>query len=279
LGIGVVSWTQFVLSLSGSFYVLMTGSLVLHEVFGHGLMSLLCGSRGITFAVTPGFAGWAAGTDPADPAKAWVIRYAGIAVNMTLGLLVLGVLRLRPPRLSPAGLALFWLGTTELGHALGYTLQGLVFRQGDAASLPEVLGPVGRIVAILVVSGLFVVFALWALSGAAGFVRDHFLSPSPAAFRRDFILAFTLPMASVILWAPGLPRREFWTVAAFDVAVLVVLVLVTAWSVRRLPTPRDPPGTPISGGWATGWALLAIAAFGATHFWLSRGVTFYFRQP
>jgi hypothetical protein len=253
----------------------MTASLFLHEVLGHGLMSMVCGSRGLTFAVTSGFAGWARGTEPPDPGKAWMITYAGIGVNLALGLLVLGLLRMRPPRLTRAGLPLFWLGTTELGHALGYTLQGLIFRQGDAAALPEALGPAGRSVAILLVGGSFLALALWTLAGAAEFIRDHFRSQSLAAFRGDFVLGFTLPMASLILWAPGLPNREFWTVAAFDAAVVLILVVVTAWSVRRLPPGRDPAGVPISAASATGWVISAFVTFAGTHFWSSRGVTFY----
>src|SRR5262245_45290952 len=137
----------------------MTLSLVLHEILGHGLMSVLCGSRGMTFSVSPGFAGWAVGTEPPNPADRGLITWAGIAVNLIVGLLVLGALRLRSPRLTPTGLALFWAGTTELGHALGYTLQGLVFQQGDAEQLPEMLGPAGRVAATVALAVLFLVLA------------------------------------------------------------------------------------------------------------------------
>lgn len=255
----------------------MTASLVLHEILGHGLMSVLCGAPGMTFSVSPGFAGWAVGTEPPRPGDVGLITWAGIAVNLAVGLLVLGLLRLRSPRLTPTGLVLFWAATTELGHALGYTLQGLVFQQGDAEHLPAILGPAGRIAAMVVLGALFLVLARWALRSASGFVRDHFRSPTPAAFRRDFVLGFTLPMTALIMWAPGLPRREAWTILAFDLAVLVVLFGVTAWCVRDMPPERERPGVPVTGRWALGWAVAALATFTAAHFWLSKGVTVSFR--
>ena len=175
------------------------------------------------------------------------------------------------------GLALFWAGTTELGHAVGYTLQGLVFQQGDAEHLPTLLGPVGQVVLTVTLAGLFLALARWALLGAGGFVRDHFRSPTLPAFRRDFVLGFTLPMAAVVLWAPGLPRRQAWTILVFDLAVLVVNFAVTAWCVRRMPAERERPGVPITGRWALGWTLAALATFTAAHFWLSKGVTVTFR--
>lgn len=271
------TWIYFILGLSGAFYVLMTGSLVVHEILGHGLTSVLFGAPGMTFSVSTGFAGWAVGTEPPQPGAVGFITWAGIAVNLAIGLAVLGLLRLRSPRLSPAGLVLYWAGTTELGHALGYTLQGLVFQQGDAEYLPATLGTVGRVTATVVLGVLFLLLARWALKGAAGFIRDHFRSSTPAAFRRDFVLGFTLPMAALVMWAPGLPRREAWTILAFDLAVLVVLFGVTAWCVREMPPHREHRGLPITARWALGWSVAAVATFTAAHFWLSKGVTVYFR--
>jgi len=269
----VLNWVTFVLALSGSFYVLMTISLVMHEIFGHGLAAILCGARGMKFSVNTGFAGWAVGTEPPSPQHVWIITYAGIAVNLLIGLGALGWLRLRRPRLSLAGLVLYWLGTTELGHALGYTLQGLIFHQGDADRLPLILGPSGRVLAMVFLGGLFLLLAWWTLSGAAGFIRDHFQSPSLPAFRAHFFVGFTLPMAAIILWAPGLPRRDTWTIVAFDLCVLTVLFLVTAWSVRRMPRESQPRGVPIGGWAATAWTTAALAAFAVTYLWLTPGVT------
>jgi hypothetical protein len=255
----------------------MTLSLVIHEIFGHGLAAILCGSRGMTFCVDSGFAGWAVGTEAPSLVHAGVIRYAGIAVNLLVGGAALGVLRLRPPRLSLSGLALFWLGTTELGHALGYTLQGLMFHQGDAEFLPSILGPGGRILLSVGLAGLFVLLGSWALSGAAGFIRDHFQSTSLPAFRAHFFLGFTLPMAAMILWAPGLPHRETWTVVAFDVCVLLVLLLITFWSVRRMPGDAGLRGLPIAGWSGLAWMSGAVALFAVTRLWLSHGVTVFVR--
>ncbi len=270
----VLDWVIFVLALSGSFYVLMTISLVMHEIFGHGLAAILCGARGMTFSVNTGFAGWAMGTEPPSPQHVWIITYAGITVNLLIGLGALGLLRLRRPRLSWSGLILYWLGTTELGHALGYTLQGLLFHQGDADRLPLILGPSGRFLATASLSGLFLLLACWALSGAAGFIRDHFQSRSLPEFRAHFFAGFTLPMAAIILWAPGLPRRDPWTVVAFDLCVLTVLFLVTAWSVRRMPRESEPRGVPIGGWAAAAWTTGAMATFAVAHLWLSQGITF-----
>jgi len=257
---------------------MMTGSLVLHEIVGHGLAAVLCGASGMTFAVSPGFAGWAVGTEPPVPEDVGLITWAGIAVNLTVGLVVLGMLRLRSPRLTPAGLVLFWTATTELGHAIGYTLQGLIFQQGDAEDLASMLGPMGRLVAIGALGALFVVLARWALRGVAGFIWDHFRSSTPGAFRRDFVLGFTLPMTALVMWAPGLPQRKIWTILAFNFVVLGVLFGLTAWCVRRAPPEREQPGVPITGRWALGWTLAALATFAAAHFWLSKGVTVLIRS-
>ncbi len=273
-----MDWIIFVLALSGSFYVLMTISLVMHEIFGHGLAAILCGARGMTFSVNTGFAGWAVGTEAPSPQHAWIITYAGIAVNLLIGLGALGLLKLRPPRLSLTGLVLYWLGTTELGHALGYTLQGLLFQQGDADALPLLLGPFGRILATAVLAGLFLLLACWSLSGAAGFIRDHFRSSSLPAFRAHFFAGFTLPMAAIILWAPGLPRRNPWTVVAFDLCVLTVLFMVTAWCVRRMPRESERRGAPIGGWAAAAWMMGAMATFAVAHVWLSQGITVRLQQ-
>lgn len=272
----VLSWIRFILALAGSFYICMTGSLVLHEVLGHGLASVLCGSRGMTFVVDPGFAGWAVGTDPPSPSHIWIITYAGIAVNVLVGVAALLALRCRRLRLTPASLALFWVATTELGHAIGYTLMGLLFRQGDAARLPELLGPAGRDASIALLTGLFLLLARWALSTAAGFVRDHFRSAGLRAFRTHFLLGFTLPMAAVVVGSPGLPGRPFWTIVAFDACVLAVALVVTVWSVRRLPPATEPEGVPVGGWGSVAWTVGAGGTFAAAQFWLSRGVTLTF---
>src|SRR5690348_10040036 len=81
------SWAFFAPALVGSLYVLMTGSLFVHEVLGHGLAAVLDGSPGIAFRINPGFSGTGGGTRLPSPRGEWVIRFAGLAVNTLVGLL------------------------------------------------------------------------------------------------------------------------------------------------------------------------------------------------
>lgn len=263
-------WTRFTLALACSFYVLMTASIFVHEVLGHGLAHVLLGSRRITFAINPGFAGWASG---GVGGGGWFTLMAGIAMNGIAGLLTLAVLRFRRPRLTPAGLPLFWLATTESGHALGYTIQGLLFRQGDASILQYTLGRGGAVFVATLLGGLMVVLAFWTLSGVAGFVRDHYGSQTPWSFRKAFFASFTIPIALIVVIAPGLPGRTKGTAIAFDAGVLTLLVLVTIWTVRRMPPDTESKGRPISWRVALAWTAGALVTFAVTALWLSEGVT------
>jgi hypothetical protein len=271
------SWSCFALAITGSLYVLMTGSLAVHEILGHGLAAVLDGSPGMVFRVNPGFSGTGGGTGTPSPSGEWVIRFAGIGVNTVVGLLALVLQRRRQAGLTPLGLLLFWVATTQLGHALGYTLQGLLFFHGDAGGLPLLIGRVWRVVGVVVLSSLFVLLARWALSTAAGFVRDHFQPASPAGFRRDFLLGFTLPMAVLVLVAPGFPERDLSTTLIFDGGVLAVLLGVSVWALRRLPSEAEPKGRPIPARVALAWTAGALATFAICSLWLTRGVTVVLR--
>jgi len=255
----------------------MTGSLFVHEVLGHGLAAVLDGSPGLLFRINPGFSGTGGGTRMPSPTGEWVIRFAGIAVNTLIGLLAFILHRWRRAGLTPFGLFLFWVATTQLGHALGYSLQGLLFFHGDAGGLPILIGRVWRVVAIVVLGALFLLLARWALSTVAGFVRDHFQPATLAEFRWAFLLGFTLPMALLVLLAPGFPERDLATTLIFDGGVLAVLLGISLWTLRRLPPESERKGRPIGGSEVLAWTVGALATFAICSLWLTRGVTVVLR--
>jgi hypothetical protein len=252
---------------------MMTASIVVHEVLGHGLAYVLSGSEGIRFAINPGFSGWASGIGSGYSSGAWIVRFGGILANAGTGLCALALLRFRRPTLRPSELVIFWLIATELGHALGYALQGLLFRQGDAGVLPSQLGPIGTVVAVGVLILVFLGLARWALGAMTGFVLDHYEPATVGAFRRAFLSSFTLPMTVIIVVAPGLPHRAAWTIIAFDAGITLVLVLGSLWITRGLPPAVEPKGSPLSWRHFLSWALGALALLAITALWLSKGVT------
>jgi hypothetical protein len=272
-GLSFRSWARFALTFTASLYVLMTGSLFVHEVLGHGLVAVLDGSPGIRFRINPGFSGTGGGIRPASPGGEGVILYAGIGINALVGLLALLLFRWRRGGLSPLRLPLFWVATTELGHALGYTLQGLLFFHGDAGGLPLLLGRSWRVIAIVILGVLFLLLASWSLSTVGGFVRDHFRPPTLRDYRRAFLLGFTLPIALLVLLAPGFPERDLPTILAFDGGVLAILAALSVWTIRRLPAEAEEKGRPITAWAAWGWSVGAVATFALTSLWLTRGVT------
>jgi hypothetical protein len=212
-----------------------------------------------------------------SPGGELFIRYAGLGVNTVVGLLALVFYRRRHAGLTPFGLLSFWVATTQLGHALGYTLQGLLFFHGDAGGLPLLIGRVWRVVAVVVLLALFLLLARWSLSTAAGFVRDHFQPTSLVEFRGAFLLGFTLPMALLVLLAPGFPERDLASILIFDGGVLAVLTGVSLWTVRRLPAETERKGRPLAGWEALAWTAGALATFALCSVWLTRGVTVTFR--
>ncbi len=218
---------SFISVVAGSFYVLMTVSLVLHEMGGHLLAGALCGARSFSFAVTPGFAGWAQSDYIRSSSADFFVQYAGIGINAVVGLSAFAILGFRRPHLTPLSVVLFWLAVTESGHAMGYSLQGLLFGQGDAGTLPNALHPIVRVLTSGVLIAVFLLLAAWALRTIVGFVKSHFRPNNLKDLRRAHFLAFVLPLTILILIAPGLPGRALWTQLVFDGAVVAVLIVAS----------------------------------------------------
>jgi hypothetical protein len=262
-------WLRFALAVAGAFYVLMTLSLVVHEVLGHGGPQVAAGARRLELSVSPGFAGWARGYHQPTPGWRTVIVWGGIGANALVGAAALGVCLWRRPALTPGGLALYWVATTELGQALGYLLMGLAFDQGDAEDLP--LGTGARLVVGGLVFAVFLAFARWSLRTMVGFVVTHFRPADLPALRRTFFLGFGLPLCALVVLAPGLPGRPLWTVVAFNAAVIAVLVAGTFWLSRRMPE-EETAGRPIPWAESAAWTAAAVATFALTYLWLDAGV-------
>lgn len=276
-GKAYLHWLRFVGGTLGCFYVLMTLSLVLHEVLGHGLAAWWCGADWVSVKVAPAFYGSASHGPLAAPELDVVVRYAGIGLNAILGGAAWLALRGRPLALDPTRLSAFWFATTQSGHALAYTLQGLLFRQGDGRDLSEDLGLPGSLLLGIALGLLLLLLFRWALTTLTRFVQDHYQTTNVSDFRRAFLLSFTLPIAVVILLAPGLPGRSPLTRLGFEGSILVLLILGSGWLTRRLPSaPTDDcPNGPISGRAACGWFAAAVGAFLLTTHWLSAGVTLF----
>ncbi len=268
-------WARFTGAVSACFYVMMTLSLAVHEILGHVLAGVACGGTRIAFAIGPGFSGWGTARGDHGQAAATFIQYAGIAANAVVAVAAFGALRFRRPHLSPGGLALFWLAITEAGHAAGYTLQGLLFRQGDARDLPSLLGPVARVGAVAVLAVLFLALAHWALQVLSRFVQEHYGAGDRAALRAAFLSSVTLPLGLIVAVAPGLPGRPLWTRVVFDGAVFAVLVLGSLWCTRQVNRRADPSGARALSSLAAGaWMISALVTFLFTSVWLSEGVRF-----
>lgn len=265
---------SFIGGVAGSFYVLTTLSLLVHEVCGHLLAGALCGARSFSFAVTPGFAGWADSDYVRSAASIQFVQYAGIGVNALVGLVVFASLRFRRPPLGSLSLLLFWLAVTESGHAIGYSLQGLLFAQGDAAALASV-HPFLRVSAGLVLIALFLILASWALCAIVGFVRTHFQLSDAKGLRIALFSAFVLPFAILILGMPGLPGRSLSTRLAFNAFIIAVLIFASLLATAIVSRERaTSSGKPIAVPLAAAWTAIAIlVALGVT-FFLNSGVAF-----
>ena len=268
---------SFVTTVAGSFYVLMALSLLIHEVGGHLLAGALCGARNFSFSVTPGFSGWASSDYIRSDAAVRFVQYAGIGINAIVGFSALAFLRFRRPCLSNRRLIAFWIAVTESGHAIGYLLQGVLFGQGDGSELKRVLPSSARVLIVVCLVVLFLLVAAWALRTIAGFVRDHFRSTNKSQLLREHLVAFALPMAILILVAPGLPGRPFWTRVAFDGAIVLVLLLGSVWAVNVVAkVPLESDGSSISTASGVFWAVAAIALALLTGLSLAQGVQFSF---
>ncbi len=253
-------WARFALGMAGCFYVLMTASVLVHEVIGHGGVAVALGGRLESFSVTAGFAGWAETEDVPAGWRRDAVTWGGIAINAAVGVAALLAWRWRSaPRLGPLTLVHFWVVTTQLGQAIGYPLQGLLFGAGDARSLADLgAAPRGLVGAGLV--GIFGIFAAWALRRIAAFAEEHFAPADARARRRLLLLGFALPIGTLVVAHPGLWQFTVAQKVIFRSGVLLVLVLGCLLAARLTPAGADPSETrPISWPVAVGWAAGAIA--------------------
>ncbi len=268
---------SFATAVIGSFYVLMTLSLLIHEVGGHLLAGALCGARTFSFSVTPGFGGWAISDYIRSESADRFVVYAGIGINAIVGLCALAFLRLRRPGLSNLGLVAFWVAVTQSGHAIGYLLQGVLFGYGDGGALARAPRASVRYLIIACLIALFLLLAAWALCTIAAFVRGHFRSTTKMQLLRDHLVAFAFPVAILILVVPGMRDQPFGAQLAFNGAVMVVLLLGSALAVQVVAkTEPQPQAMPISGAVGAVWTAAAITVALFTELWLASGVEFSF---
>jgi len=166
-------WLRFALANLGCFYAAQILSLVVHEGLGHGGAMLLAGAPSVTISVHPGLFGYAYAGEGYDQAFEPLVHYGGIAANLLAGLSALALLRFRRPALTALAFPLFWLAATETGHALAYSLQGLLLGQGDAARARASIGAPRAWLLGALVALPFLALVWWALGTLVRFARDR----------------------------------------------------------------------------------------------------------
>ena len=212
-------WFAFAGALAGGLYLFMILALAIHEILGHGLAAILCGGRFTQFSLKPGFTGYA-WYEGVDRSRWWVVTAAGNVVNLLVGLPALALARRRLSALAFVG---WLLATTNLGLALGYTFQGLLFAKGDAGELARDLRGPARLLAIGVAATLLVAFAAFALRRLVLYL---------AAFltrRQESIARFTEGLLPVLLVAGGMATLTLLQPDLGNSLALIILTLALAY--------------------------------------------------
>jgi len=266
---GVVRrWFGFAGTLAGGLFVAMLLAVALHEICGHGLAAELCGGRFVAFHLNASFSGWAQYED-LPPGHWAAVTAAGSAVNLAAGLIAFGALHLLRRHLTPAAFALWLLAIANLGSAVGYTLQGLLFDRGDAGELVRDEPVLVRVAALVAAGAACAALVWWALRRLALYLEEQF---APAGARRRYAayaVAVLLPLA--VLWAVKPAGEVFtqgqraWSLAAGSFLVIGAGALIA----RRAPAGAAPEEArllrPVH---ALAALALAAATWTATALWL-----------
>lgn len=252
-------WFAFAGSLAGGLYLFLILAIAIHEILGHGLAAILCGGKFTQFSIKPSFTGhaWHEGV---DPSRRWIVTAAGNLANLAVGLPALALGRRRWAFVA------WLLMATNLGLALGYTFQGLVFEKGDAGELARGLAGPARLLVGGIAATLLLAFAAFALRRLVLHLAAHFQPSDVRGLRGQFLLAVVFPVTVMLAVKPSgeifAPRERLLSAGAG----LVALLLLGTWLTRRAPA-AEPLRLP---AWLAPAMLLgAAAAWAATALWLT----------
>jgi hypothetical protein len=261
-------WFAFAGALAGGLYLFVLLAVAVHEILGHGLAAILCGGRFVQFSVKPGFTGYA-WYDGVPASRAWIVTAAGNAINVAVGLPALA-LSLRWRHVSLRAFVAWLVAATNLGLALGYTLQGLAFGKGDAHVLARDVGPTARIVATAITAALLLGFAVLVLRRLARMLEEQFEPRDRAARRRAFLLAVVLPVAAMLALKPQGELFDLGEQLLSGAVGLAALLALGLWVTRRAPPGAAPEvATRLRPLHAVGALLGAAAGYAATALWLA----------
>jgi hypothetical protein len=264
-------WFAFAGALAGGLYLFLLVAVAVHEVFGHGLAAVVCGGRFLQFSVKPGFTGYA-WFDQVPISRQWFVTAAGNAVNVLVGLGAVA-LSARSRHLSPRTFLVWLLATTNLGLALGYTLQGLAFGKGDAGELASDLVPAARAAATGIAATLLLAFFLLVLRRLVLMLEEQIEPPNRATRRHAFLLVVVLPVAVMLAVKP---RGEVFDLSEqlLSAAVgLVALILLGFAVTRNAPSGASAGAAKKLCPWHAIVVLGGAAAgYAATALWLAEPV-------
>jgi hypothetical protein len=259
----------FVGCLLGSLYAAMMLGCYAHEVLGHGLAASALGGTFRGFHVDPAAHG---GTwyDHVPDRLEWIPGWAGIGVNLLFGLIAIAASRLRSSPSGHAGLALFAVGTTHTGQALGYSIQGAVSGGGDAAPLHALPGwNRGLVGAALVVA--YVLMIDWGVRALVRLIDAQFAPRSASARRRWFLATALVPFAALSACRPA---STLFSATADWASRAALVLLVGAWGAWRSggPASSDAAARPLGLRGAAAWLLVAAGFAALAAAWSSKGV-------
>ena len=264
----MLRWLGFTGSLIGGYYVCSQFGVLAHEVVGHGLVGVLCGGTFYSFTILPGGGGWA-WVDVPDH-LVWVMQWGGIAVQLLTGLVAAALILRARRHLSRTNLLLFLIAVTQIGAAVGYTLQGLFFLKGDSGDLARAMSPPGLLAARLGVGLVFLAFLCWGLRRLLVLLEEHYEPGSWRGRYGAFVGSVIAPIGAFVVFAPAPdvfePAERRW----FFGCLFALLLTVAALFTRKRPRDAEPDGAQRPGVVAgVSWLLAAGAIYGATVMWLA----------
>ncbi len=261
-------WLGFTGSLIGGFYVCSQFGVLLHEFVGHGVIGVLCGGTFNEFTVLPGGGGWA-WVDVPDR-MVWVMQWGGIAVQLLTGLAAGALILRRRRHLSRTNLLLFLIAVTQTGAAIGYTLQGFLFRKGDSGHLASTMSMPVLVAARLGLAVLFLAFLYWGLRRLLLLLEENYEPASCRARYAAFVGSVIAPIGAFVVFAPAPTVFEASQRWLFYGCLFALLLCAGALFTRKRPKGAEPdrayrPG--VAAGMS--WLLAAGATYWATVTWLS----------
>lgn len=266
----LASASSFVGCVAGSVYVALLLGCYAHEILGHGLAAVAVGGSFHEFQVGPAVHGFARYGSVPEP-LAWIPLWAGIGVNLLLGLVAIGTTRLRPSAQGHALLALLAVGMTHTGAAIGYSLMGALSGDGDAAALHADLEGLTHAAAVVALAASYLLLLAWAMRMLVRLIDGQFAPPGTRERRWWFLVTVLAPFAVLSVARP--PSTVFGVTLDWSSRTALVLVVgACGWWRCGAAMPEMESRRPLGWRGATVWLLAAVALAVVTAAWTSKGV-------